>query len=361
MDIFELIDWRRRDKSTAAPDTTLPTITAKLNGGGEDVVRVAEALNEIRLARAAWTAHASELEELRKSSVAEGADSKRRKAIREALDRAAEEIELLAQGEPGMAQRLSRAQERARAEAVGRRFEAYALAYQVVRDAVLAAEGAQLALMQTREAAVRECGEHAVAGFFPHVHFAGVLGHGFAEQWARESDRAIESARRSREPLRRPAERTQAPASSAAGAAKPAGRRPRMTDSQRALGSGVIGPDAAREHQPRPENLVAKRVADDLAPLEPGQVRVIALQSGWSPRINASQTHFGQKLRMDAGEAAEHARHGFVEIIERLIDPAVLQANEGTFKPIGRIGEAHPSGEDLVRISPISPAPEPPR
>jgi hypothetical protein len=64
--------------------------------------------------------------------------------------------------------------------------------------------------------------------------------------------------------------------------------------------------------------LTAQRSVDDVSPLAPGEVRVMALRNGWAPRDDAPQCHAGQQLKMPVGAAQVAANRGLVEILEEM-------------------------------------------
>jgi hypothetical protein len=121
-------------------------------------------------------------------------------------------------------------------------------------------------------------------------------------------------------------------------------------------------PEGSLQH-PIPEQNVgalpftAKRTPDDLSPLEPGQVRVMALTNGWSPAENRPQTHAGQKLVMTAAEARIALDHGKIEIIEKSIDrTAVEGASWESIDARTGITSLGSGGDSVVRLNVAPPA-----
>jgi hypothetical protein len=99
----------RRTPEPEVPALTLPAITERLNGGGEDPARVSEAIKHLLDARSRWTVHKADLDAHLQRLVAEGAEEKKRRPVRDAIARAGEEIKLLEDGEAPLKQRLVKA------------------------------------------------------------------------------------------------------------------------------------------------------------------------------------------------------------------------------------------------------------
>jgi hypothetical protein len=143
----------------------------------------------------------------------------------------------------------------------------------------------------------RDLGEHAAARL-PVVAYLGMLLPDLVDLWEEEGRRVFAPKRRSA--------LTPAPVV----VTKPKREAVRLP--------GKVSRD------PVPiEALTAKRVADDLAPLEAGQVRAKVLRSGYSPADDRPAATRGQVIRMPREVAALAAGSGAVQIIE---DPALPAA-----------------------------------
>ncbi|HEX3948218.1 MAG TPA: hypothetical protein VHW95_00040 [Steroidobacteraceae bacterium] len=110
MDILELIPFLRRAPEPETPADTLPVITERLNGGSGDPIQVSAAVEQLLSARSSWTAHKQGLEQHLQKLVADGAEEKKRRPIRDAIARASEETKLLEIGEAPLRQRLVKVQ-----------------------------------------------------------------------------------------------------------------------------------------------------------------------------------------------------------------------------------------------------------
>jgi hypothetical protein len=124
---------------------------------------------------------------------------------------------------------------------------------------------------------------------------------------------------------------TAAPARPTARQFLPHERKP-ATDSARGV-SLALDDRAPAPKQPR--------TPDDMSPLEPGEVRVRALRSGFSPREDLPQAAYRQIVRMSLGAAERAANAGAVEILEETEVPntaavKVLESQESEIESRNR-------------------------
>lgn len=297
----------------------LNKVLARLNGHATDVDALVAALGEIGQEREAAKRELGELQVRRHQALLDdAADSVLDKLERE-IARAETRVQKLDLAEPGVRSRLEAATQAARRRRWSELRADFIRAAEEFHQAAQAAMAKHTALIEIVTRARSEGFEHEAAAMMPPTpNLAGnaVLAEDLlAEFW-------------------QTVQRTSATANPPAAAAKPkASAKPAATaiwspsgDTFAPLPRDVPSlQHAISAVYPPPGSLgflTAHRAADDTAPLAPGEARVLALHSGWSPRDNAPQTFAGQTLRMDAAAARAAANRGQVEIIETYMPPA---------------------------------------
>jgi hypothetical protein len=305
----------------------LNVILKNLNGHGSEAASLDAALVQLARDRDEVRARITELKQQKHQQLLDDASDADLDKVERLIARAETRLEKLNLAEAPLRERLTAAKGVAKKKAVERHFESMAGAYKQLRDAALAAEAAQVALMAARDAAVREVGEHAISSF-PIFAYGGLLGHGMVQAWAADNDRILEAARASRQP-RKP-KVAEKPVKAAAtlpswldrkspGYDHPASQSLRNIGTTRSPDSMQHPIEMAGGVQTTPELLSAKRAADDLSPLKYGQVRVRILRNGYSPADNLPQCFAGQLVVMPRKKAEVVAAHGVVEITEELV------------------------------------------
>ncbi|MGO9039878.1 MAG: hypothetical protein ACLQKH_18005 [Steroidobacteraceae bacterium] len=293
----------------------LNALLKKLNGHGTEVESLEGALVQLARDREATQSEIREAQIRRHQALLDDCTDEALTKLERSLERAQVRLEKIDLAEPGLRDRLATAKTQAQKRAVERHFESIAGAYQTLRDAVLDAEAAQVALMRARDAAIDEVGEHAI-NQFPIFAYGGLLGRGTVQSWAAECDRILEQARASRRP-RAPAipDVTAAPAP-----------RPTPPKARESLQHPIHLQGGVEVHA-----LTAARQPDDAAPLSTGQARVKVLRAGFSPADDRPQCHRGQVIRLPLGQAAHLESLGVAEIIERPASPTAGadKPNEG--------------------------------
>lgn len=295
----------------------LNKILKSLNGHSAEPATVAEALAQLGRDRDAVRAEIDNLNQRRRQALLDDATDAELDKIERQIDRATVRLEKLVLSEQPLRDQLTTARAAALNEATARHFRAIEFAYAILRDAVLAAEDAQRAMMAARDAAVAEIGEAAV-GRMPAFAFGGLLGMGAAEAWVEGNDRILAASRASGAAGTKPAPAPRVRVSAARFVAPP----PPSTQRRVSLD------DAGPLNGAPPSTLIARRSADDAAPLAVGEARVRALQNGWSPNNDRPQCYAGQLIRMPADLATAAAERGLVEIVESFSAPATAP-NEG--------------------------------
>jgi hypothetical protein len=181
--------------------------------------------------------------------------------------------------------------------------------------ALEAAARANTASLAAYEAARRELGDSLALRYVcpaPTV-FNGLVREDLVGSWGRDILQQLAAARRAVAAALRPA-----------AAPPPVAAAPQPIPIPPPIAAAARPPDSLQRpvaaiggHDVTAEVLTARRAADDLTELAPGQVRVVSLSDGWSPAADRPQTHRGQKIRMPIAEAHEAARRGLVRIIDQ--------------------------------------------
>lgn len=268
-------------------------IVKQLNGHGGEAASLEAALVQLGRDREEARARLDTLSQERHQALLDDANDAALDKIEREIDRATVRLEKLNIAEQPLRERLATAQGAARKKAIDAAVDSLVTAYQAIRAPLFAADAAQLELRRAREAAGVAVGEAALARL-PIFCFNGLLGSGGVATWIAENDRIVESVIAARTPG------TPKPAASAIQVTRKAPIRPAPTR---------IAPAPKQvRHEPA--------AADDLAPLERGQVRVKVARRGYSPADDRPAAHFGQILRMSAATARFAAERGAVQIIE---------------------------------------------
>lgn len=292
----------------------LNELIRRLNGHGEDAESLDEAVQRLTVEQTAARAALQELHERRREALLDDASDSALDKLERDIAHAESRIEKLALAEPSLRERLRAArvaqERRAADEAIARYLELSEDTANKV-EAADSSAAVQRMFWTQNERILGRCGIEPLGCML-------ILGDGFGLQWAMRTRQAVSRMRAAREqrasvqppPAREKVPQPAPPVQASGARTRMPHQRPKLTDSARTVSPA----DSAPGYHSAP------RVADDLAPLEPGEARVRVLRRGFSPTDNRPQSHYGQLLRMPI-QAALRAE-GAIEIVERFNAPA---------------------------------------
>jgi hypothetical protein len=282
-------------------------IIKKLNGTSADPATLQATLADLDRERTATRAEIEAQQKRRHQALLDDEPDSVIDKIERELARATVRLEKLNVAEAPLRERIAAAKADAQKRAIGRHFDIIAARYADLRADVLKAEASQVALMQARDAAIAEVGEHAVNLALPIFAFGALLGSGHAQHFVEQNDGTLAAARAARA---RDGSPKKAPA-----APKPATSR-------------VVLPKRAAP-APRPAVTKAAPLGDDLSQPGPGEVAVRVLRSGY-PDPSGRQCERGRRIVLVRDVAEKAAQAGAIEIIELSPAPAPTPATPAT-------------------------------
>lgn len=290
----------------------LNSILKKLNGHAIDVESLVSALTDLGRERETAATELGELQVRRHQALLDDATDATLDKIERDISRKETLLQKLKMAEPGLRERLKAAQAEARKRRLAALVEsgiAAAREYLASGREHMADHSAYVAIRDQME---REGFRTEVASLLPPTSnvngnpllatdLLDIFERALVPAHPRRTPRLPKPPKAERVVTWQPSDDTFTPV-------------PRGASLQHAVMAGTVGNTLVR--------LTAQREADDLSELLPGESRVLALHSNWSPRDDLPITHAGQKIRMLASAARAAADRGQVEILEEYTPPA---------------------------------------